>query len=444
MTDHLRTPPHSIMAEQSVLGGLMLENRMWPAVSEILCTDAFYYQSHRAIYAAMEELEDKRQPIDLVTLAEQLEKTSKIEQVGGLQYLTQLADQTPSAANIIVYAKSVREHADLRQLIAIGSQISQASFGQAPIIDIINEAESAFLKLTEKASDVGPRTISEIAGAGYLDELENRATGAMRGLQTGFVDFDRLTNGMRPGQLIVLAARPGLGKSTLALNIAEHLAIKHQEPALMFSLEMSKDEIMDRLIASVGRIPLDEILQGNLDGGDFSGAMQAINGAPLYIDDGGGLYINLIRARALRIKRKHGLSLLIVDYLQLVRAKAESRFQEVSEVSRALKALAKELSVPIIALSQLNREVETRTSGEPRLSDLRESGQLEQDADLVTFLYREGLSTDVVTWVIGKQRNGRTGKVHLAARLQYSRFDNYTGRIVTPVPQKAVYNYEDN
>ncbi|MCU7844694.1 MAG: replicative DNA helicase [Candidatus Thiodiazotropha sp. (ex Monitilora ramsayi)] len=445
MTDHLRTPPHNTMSEQAVLGGLMIENRMWPSVSEIIGTVHFYRQDHRTIFATMEELETKRQPIDLVTLAGQLEKIGKLEEVEGLQYLTQLAEQTPSAANIIAYAKSVREHADRRKLIGIGSQITEAAFSQAPTIEIVNDAEAAFLKLTEQASDVGPRTISEIAGDGYLDELEKRTTGATRGLPTGFIDFDRLTNGMRPGQLIVIAGRPGLGKSTLALNIAENLAIKDHEPALVFSLEMSREEIVDRLIASVGSIPLDEILQGNLDRGNFSGAIQAVNGAPLYIDDGGGLYINQIRARALRIKRKHGLSLLVIDYLQLVRAKAESRFQEVSEVSRALKALAKELRVPVIALSQLNRDIESRPNGKPRLSDLRESGQLEQDADLIGFLYREDIKADVdvVTWAIEKQRNGPTGKVHLAARLQYSRFDNYAGRIVTPLPPKDFYNYEN-
>jgi replicative DNA helicase len=247
---------------------------------------------------------------------------------------------------------------------------------------------------------------------------------------------------MRPGQLIVIAARPGLGKSTLALNIAEHLTINHRLPALIFSLEMSEAEIMDRLVSSVGKIPLDELLQGNLENGNFSSATKTINESSLYIDDSGGLYINQIHARALRIKRKHGLSLVVVDYLQLVRAKAESRFQEVSEVSRALKSLAKELNVPIIALSQLNRDIESRPGGRPRLSDLRESGQLEQDADLVTFLFRENLDTDVdvVTWAIEKQRNGPTGKVHLAAHLEYARFDNYTGQITTPVPPKD-FNY---
>jgi replicative DNA helicase len=430
------------MAEQSVLGGLLLENRMWPAVNEIIEADDFYRQDHRTIFTTMEELENKRQPIDLVTVSEHLEQTNKIEEIGGLQYLTQLAEQTPSTANIIAYAKSVRENSDRRKLIAIGSQISEASFSQTPIIETINEAESAFLKLTENTSDAGPRAISEIVKDGYLDELENRAEGTTRGLSTGFIHYDQLTNGMRPGQLIVIAARPGLGKSTLALNIAEHLTINHRLPALIFSLEMSEAEIMDRLVSSVGKIPLDELLQGNLENGNFSSATKTINESSLYIDDSGGLYINQIRARALRIKRKHGLSLVVVDYLQLVRAKAESRFQEVSEVSRALKSLAKELNVPIIALSQLNRDIESRPGGRPRLSDLRESGQLEQDADLVTFLFRENLDTDVdvVTWAIEKQRNGPTGKVHLAAHLEYARFDNYTGQITTPVPPKD-FNY---
>ncbi len=443
MIDTLRTPPHSIMAEQSVIGGLLIENRMWPAVSEIIGADDFYRQDHRAIFTAMVELEDKRQSIDLVTVSEHLEKSGNIEEVGGIPYLKRLADETPGAANIRAYARSVREHADRRKLISIGSQIIESTYGKASPSEIVNDAESAFVKLTEKNSDSGPQAISEIVEAGYLIELENRATGATRGLATGFVDFDRLINGMRPGQLIVMAARPRLGKSTLALNIAENLAIKHQQTALVFSLEMAKDEILDRLTASYGRIPLDDIRKGNVDSGNFSDVMQKAKTAPLYIDESGGLYINQIRARALRIKRKHGLSLLIIDYLQLVRAKAESRFQEVSEVSRSLKALAKELKVPIIALSQLNRDIESRPGGKPRLSDLRESGQIEQDADIVTFLYRENIKTDidVVTWAIEKQRNGPTGQIHLAARLNYAKFENYSGPIDIPAPSPTKFEY---
>jgi replicative DNA helicase len=430
------------MAEQSVLGGLMIDNQMWPAVSEILGSDDFYLKANQTIYSAMANLEDKRQPIDPLTVGEHLEKSGKIEESGGIPYLVQLADQTPGAANIIAYARSVREHADRRSLIGIGSQIVEAAFSLTPTIEIVNDAEAAFLRLTEQTPDCGPRTVSEIAGAGYLMELEDRATGTTRGLPTGFNDFDRLTNGLRPGQLIVIAARPGLGKSTLALNIAENFAIKQQKPVLVFSLEMTESDIMDRLICSVGRISLDNVLRGELDDGDFRGAMQAINEAPLYIDDDGGLYINQVRTRSLRTKRKHGLSLLIVDYLQLVRAKAESRFQEVSEVSRALKALAKELKVPVIALSQLNREIESRPNGKPRLSDLRESGQLEQDADLVTFLYREKLEADgdVITWEVAKQRQGTTGTVHLTAQLKYARFDNHIGRIKFPSPPNQ-YEY---
>jgi replicative DNA helicase len=430
------------MAEQSVLGGLMIENRIWPSVSEILGPDDFYLQAHRIIFTAMTTLEEMRQPIDLVTVGERLETTREIEEIGGMPYLVQLVDQTPGAANIIAYSRSVREHAGRRKLISISSQITEAAFSQAPAIEIVNDAESAFMNLTENASEGGPLAISELAGTEYLMELENRATGSARGLTTGFIDFDKLTNGLRPGQLIVIAARPGLGKSTLALNIVENLALKCNEPSLLFSLEMSQDEILDRLISSVGHIPLDDILKGNVDSGDFSGANTKIRTAPIFIDESGGLFINQIRARALRIKRKHGLSLLVVDYLQLVRAKAESRFQEVSEVSRALKALAKELKVPIIALSQLNRDIESRPGGKPRLSDLRESGQLEQDADLVTFLYRENIKADcdVVTWAIEKQRSGPTGVVRLAAMLNYSRFDNFAGRIDTQAsPSKFEY-----
>ncbi|MCG8092870.1 MAG: replicative DNA helicase, partial [Candidatus Thiodiazotropha endolucinida] len=387
MTDHyLHCPPHNTQAECAVIGGVLLSNTKFPVVTEILQAEDFYLKVHQDIFRAMLDLDAKRQPIDLVTLAGQLEAAGKIEDVGGIPYLTQIADQTPSAANIRAYARSVKENSVRRQLIGVGSSIVEAATSRTDPIDIVNDAETVFVKLTEQQSESGPRLISEIADDGYLDELDSRSTSQNRGLLTGFVDFDKLTRGLRPGQFVVIAARPSLGKTTLALNISENVAIRLQKTVLVFSLEMERSELLDKLVSSTGQIPLADVLGGVLSGGNLSEAIGSIKKAPLFIDDTGGLFINQIRARALRIKRKHGLSMVIVDYLQLVRAKAETRFQEVSEISRALKALAKELQVPIIALSQLSRDIESRPGGRPRLSDLRESGQLEQDADLVAFL----------------------------------------------------------
>ncbi|MEW8051320.1 MAG: replicative DNA helicase [Candidatus Thiodiazotropha endolucinida] len=444
MTDQLRGPPNSIQAESAVLGGLLLSNARLPVVTEILQAEDFYRQAHQDIFRTMLNLDAERQPIDLVTLSRQLEKTGKIEDVGGLPYLQRLAEETPSAANIHAYAKSVKESAVRRQLISIGSSIIEAATSQAYPADIVNDAEAAFVKLTEKQAESGPRRISEIASGGYLEALDNRSTGTNSGLPTEFIDFDKLTHGLRPGQFVVIAARPSMGKTTLALNIVENMALRNSHPVLLFSLEMEQSEIIDKIVSSIGKIPLSDVLQGDLKEGNFCEALDAINSAPIFIDDSGGLFINQIRARALRIKRKHGLNMVVVDYLQLIRAKAETRFQEVSEISRSLKVLAKELRVPIVALSQLNRDIESRPSGRPRLSDLRESGQLEQDADIVAFLYRENLNTDgeVVTLEIAKQRNGPTGKIHLASRLEYSRFDNYIGRVEIPGPTHKAFEYK--
>lgn len=442
MTD-LRTPPHNLLAEQAVIGGLLLDNKKWPAVIEVISPDDFYNRANQIIFTAMAELERRRQPIDLLTVAGYLDKVGQIEGVGGVPTLTQLADQTPSAANIISYARSVSEQSVRRQLIGVGSSIIEAATSLTAPIDIVNSAEAEFVKLTEKQAESGPRQISEIANSGYLEALDSRSTGTNRGLVTGFIDFDKLTNGLRPGQFIVIAARPSMGKTTLALNIVENMALRNNHPVLLFSLEMEQSEIIDKIVSSIGKIPLSDVLQGDLKEGNFCEALAAINSAPIFIDDSGGLFINQIRARALRIKRKHGLSMVVVDYLQLIRAKAETRFQEVSEISRSLKALAKELRVPIVALSQLNRDIESRPSGRPRLSDLRESGQLEQDADIVAFLYRENLNSDgeVITLELAKQRNGPTGRLYLASRFEYSRFDNYIGQVEIPQPTHTAFEY---
>jgi replicative DNA helicase len=447
MTDYLHTPPNNLQAERAVLGGLMLENRMWPAVREILSESDFYVRTNQIIFAVMEKLDSQHQPIDVVTLGSHLEKTGMIDDIGGLPYLMQLAEETPSAANCRAYAKAVRESSNRRKLIAIGSQLIESATGQTSPFEIMTEAESQFLKLSDMKTDNGPLSFSDVLTQGYMVELENRTTGVSRGIATGFPDLDRLTNGLRPGQLVVIAGRPSMGKSTFALNIAENMAINSGDPVLFFSLEMERNELIDKVIASQTKIPLENLLKGNLDDHDLGSTIAVLNKSPLYIDDTGGLFINQIRARALRTKRKYGLSLLIVDYLQLIRAKAESRLQEVSEISRSLKALAKELGIPVIALSQLNRGLEQRPDKRPMMSDLRETGQIEQDADLVAFIYRDEIYSpntkhkNIAELIISKQRNGPTGTIYLATRLEESRFENHTGPIDHLTQRPTHYEY---
>ncbi|MCG7932632.1 MAG: replicative DNA helicase [Candidatus Thiodiazotropha lotti] len=447
MIDHIHTPPNNLQAERAVLGGLMLENRMWPAVCEILSSADFYTPAHQLIFTGMEKLDHQKKPIDMVTLADQLERSEDIEIAGGLAYLVRLAEETPSAANCRAYAQAVRESSDRRKLITIGSQLIETATGPASPFEIMTEIESQFLKLTDSKTGSDPLAISEALTQGYMVELENRTTGVSHGLVTGFLDLDRLTSGLRPGQLVVIAGRPSMGKSTLAINIAENIAIKQGNPVLIFSLEMEQNELIDKLTASQAKIPLQNLLNGNLDDYDLGGAVAQLNRSPLYIDDTGGLFINQIRARALRTKRKYGLSLLIVDYLQLIRAKAESRLQEVSEISRSLKALAKELGIPVIALSQLNRGLEQRPDKRPMMSDLRETGQIEQDADLVVFVYRDEVYSpnskhkNIAELIISKQRNGPTGKVYLTTRLEESRFENHLGPVDDITPCHTSFKY---
>lgn len=431
-----RIPPHSTQAENSVIGGLLLDNRAIDPVSEILGENDFYFRENREIFQFILKLASRKEPFDVITLSEAMVEAGKDVDGSTLAYLSALAKDTPSAANILSYARIVRDKADKRNLISIGSRIIEDATGEATTGEIISTVESEFLALTEHRESAGPVLASELL-QDYFAEMTEREDGKPAGTLTGFVDFDRLTKGLRPGQLVILAARPAMGKTALALNIAEYVAVTNKQPALFFSLEMAKNELLDRLHSSVSGIPLGNLLDGNLDGGDFAAASLKINQGKLIIDESGGLFNLQIRSRARRIKRKHGLKLIIVDYLQLVRAKSERRFDEVSEVSRSLKALAKELRVPILALSQLSRDIESRHDKKPRLSDLRESGQLEQDADLVSFLWRNPDTPGVVEWLIEKQRNGPTGKVHLADQLDRVRFQDHVGEVKIPAPHRG-------
>lgn len=437
MINNIKIPPHNLQAERAVLGGLMIDNQKWPVISEIINASDFYNRGNRDIYSAMTDLENKRLPIDIVTLGEHLERTGKISDIGGLETLVSIAEETPSAANIVTYARSVKDKSNRRQIIAACTQTIEQISGPATANEIITDTESKLLKLTDSSNNNKPVSLTHALAQGYIDDLDRRATGEIKGVMSGFIDLDKLTNGFRPGQLIVIAGRPAMGKTTLALNIAENVAINEQLPVLLFSLEMEQTEIIDRILSSQGRIQLQHIISGKLNSYDIGATMENISGAPLYIDDTGAVSINQIRARAIRIKRKHGLSMIVLDYLQLVRAKAESRFQEVSEISRSLKALAKELDVPVIALSQLNRGLEQRRNKRPILSDLRESGQIEQDADLISFIYRDEVYNDdspnvgITEVIVGKQRNGPIGTVYLSSHLEVSRFESYAGPIMS-------------
>lgn len=425
----LRIPPHSLPAEQAVLGTLLLEHaRAWPVVSDVVTAEAFFDRRHALTFAAIARLSDRHTAVDVVTVADELERTGELPEVGGLAFVGDLANNAPPGVNVRAHAEIVREHAKRREVIRIASAaIERAYKGKAPD-QVVTDTESAFLTMSEHSAAGGPRSLDTILRGGYVAELEARAQGRSRGLTTGFSDLDRMVNGLRPQQFVVIAARPGEGKTTVAGNIVEHVAVRLGEPVLFFSLEMSEAELVDRFASSLSGVPLSSILDGDVSDPAFLPAIARLKDAPLHIDDSPALYAAQIRARALRMKRQHGLSLVVIDYLQLVCAKAESRFDEVSAISRAFKALAKELRCPVIALSQLNRMSERRIDKRPVKEDLRESGQIEQDADLICLLYRdpklvEGLSV----LELAKQRNGPTGRVILAAQLDRVRFRSHAG-----------------
>ena len=423
----------------------MLSNQHWDGIAERVIAEDFYTFAHKAIFQTMEELMRNQTPIDLITLDQALKAKGISDSVGGFAYLADLSNNTPNAINILAYAEIVREKAILRELIAVGNRIAENSYSPKgkDIKMVLDEAEREVFAIAEKrsSSTEGPQNVisvleSTIARIDTLSKLENHS--GVTGVTTGFVDLDKKTAGLQPSDLIIVAARPSMGKTTFAMNLCENAAMASDKPVLVFSLEMPAEQIMMRMIASLARVDQTKIRTGqNLDETEWSkiasvfGMFKQKNN--LYIDDSYGLTPTELRSRARRVYRENGgLSMIMVDYLQLMRAPAfsDNRTLEIAEISRSLKALAKELEVPVIALSQLNRTLEQRADKRPVNSDLRESGSIEQDADLIMFIYRDEVYNDnsedkgVAEIIIGKQRNGPIGRVRLAFNGQFSRFDN--------------------
>ena len=442
MTDprypNARTPPYSLDAEQAVLGALMLSEEAYFKISDKVVADDFYRQDHRIIFTAIAALKEKGQPCDAVTLGEWLESRGKDAEIGGSAYLIELASTTPSAANIKAYADIVREKSILRQLIEVGTDIVNDGYqpeGRSSS-EVLEKAEQDVFRIAEAGSR-GRQGFVRINGAlkDAFEVLQQRYTnrGQLTGLPTGFRDLDDMTSGLQPSDLIILAARPAMGKTSLALNIAQTSAIKTKKAAAVFSMEMSAPQLAFRLMSSLGRIDQGRLKTGNLEDEDWprvTSAITLLSEAKIFIDDTAALSPIELRSRARRLAREHDLGVLVIDYLQLMQVPGnkENRATEISEISRSLKALAKELNVPVIALSQLNRSLESRTDKRPVMADLRESGAIEQDADIILFIYRdeyynkESAEKGVAEVIIGKHRNGPTGSVKLAFMGQYTLF----------------------
>ncbi len=439
----VRTPPHSIEAEQSVLGGLLLDNAAWDRIADMVRAEDFYRHDHRLIFQHISRLIDQSRPADAVTVFESLQTAGKADDAGGLTYLNALAQNTPSAANIRRYGEIVRDRAVLRLLVSVGDEIATTALNPQgkETKTILDEAESKVFQIAEQGArgrqgfvEMEPLLTKVVE---RIQELFERANPSdVTGVPTGFADIDRMTSGLQPGDLIIVAGRPSMGKTAYALNIAEHVAIKQGLPVAVFSMEMGAGQLALRMLSSVGRINQQRLRTGRLEDGDWPKLTEAIremHDAQLFIDETPALNSLELRARARRLARTCGkLGLIVIDYLQLMSAASlgENRATEISEISRSLKALAKELQVPVVALSQLNRTVEQRTDKRPVMSDLRESGAIEQDADVIFALYREEFynpdTTDkgVAEVLILKQRNGPTGRVNLRFAGENTRFDN--------------------
>ncbi len=447
---NLRIPPHSLEAEQAVLGGLMLDNEAWDQVADLVTDDDFYRQDHRLLFRSILQLANNETPFDVVTLSEHLSKIGELENAGGMPFLGALANNTPSAANIKAYATIVRENSVRRQLIHVGTQISDGGFqtdGRSTE-ELLDSSE----KLVFEIADKGARTRQSFVNIKDLltkavDRIDTlfQQGDSITGVSTGYNDFDEMTSGLQSSDLIIVAGRPSMGKTTFAVNIAENAAIKNGLSVAIFSMEMPGDQLAMRMISSLGRIDQHRLRTGKLDDDDWprlTSAVGLLSEAKLFIDDSPALSPTDLRARCRRLKREHDLDLIVIDYLQLMQVTGhkENRVGEISEISRMLKTLAKEMKVPVIALSQLNRSLEQRPNKRPVMSDLRESGAIEQDADVIVFIYRDEVynedSNDKGTAeiIIGKQRNGPIGSVRLTFLGQFTRFENFI---------HDAYNHED-
>lgn len=443
--DYLRVPPHSIEAEQSVLGGLLLDNNAWDRIADVLEEGDFYRFDHKLIWQHILRLINLSRPADVVTVHESLSNAGKADDVGGLAYLNALAHNTPSAANIRRYAEIVRERSILRKLVSVADEIAAAAFEPQgkEARELLDHAEGLVFKIAQEGAR-GSSTFHEIQPlltkvVERIDELYHREGGSdITGVPTGFHDLDRMTSGFQPGDLIVVAGRPSMGKTSLSMNIAEHVAIEQGLPVAVFSMEMGAVQLAMRMLGSVGMIDQHRMRTGKLTADDWprlTHAVQKVQEAQIYIDETPGLTSTEVRGRARRLARQCGqLGLIVIDYMQLMSASSASanRTAEISEISRSLKGLAKELNCPLVALSQLNRSLEQRPNKRPIMSDLRESGAIEQDADLILFIYRDEVynpdSPDKGTAeiIIGKQRNGPIGTVRLTFQGASTRFLNYS------------------
>ncbi len=437
----LRQPPHSVEAEQSLLGGVMLDPGAWDRVADVVTANDFYRADHRLIYKALAKLVDRGQELDAVAVGDQLARQNALDDAGGHAYLVEIVEATASAANIRAYAAIVRENSILRQLVEVGGAIASSVFdGEGSTVDeLVDRAESRVFEIADrgqgrnaefvKVEDVLPDALDVIDTLTHSD-------GGITGLTTGFDKMDALTGGLQPGELVVIAGRPSMGKTALAVNIAENAAIGNKVPTAIFSMEMSAEQLAFRMIKSVGRVKDNDLRKEQftpVTASRIESAVGLLSEAPIFIDDTAAMTPTEVRARARRLKREHKIGLVVIDYLQLMRVAgaAENRVAEMSEISRALKALAKELDLPVIALSQLNRGVELRTDKKPFMSDLRDSGSIEQDADMVVLIYREEYYNQetprkgIADIIIGKQRNGPTGDFQLTFLGEHTRFEDF-------------------
>ncbi len=442
--DLIKLPPHSVEAEQSVLGGLLLDNAAWDKIADLISESDFYRGDHRLIWRHISKLIEHSRPADVITVSESLESTKELDSIGGLAYLGALAQNTPSAANIRRYGEIVRERAVMRKLAQVGTDIADAAYNPMgkEAGQLLDEAESKVFAISEEGArgkqgflDMPPLLTKVVE---RIDMLYNRDNPSdITGVPTGFTDLDKMTSGLQPGDLVIIAGRPSMGKTSLAINMAEHVALEAGLPVGIFSMEMGASQLVMRMLGSVGRLDQHKVRTGRLADEDWrrlTDAVGRLNEAPIHIDETAALNALELRARARRLHRQYGrLGLIVVDYIQLMSASSqgENRATEISEISRSLKALAKELSVPVIALSQLNRSLEQRPNKRPVMSDLRESGAIEQDADVILFIYRDEVynpdspEKGKAEVIIGKQRNGPIGTVTMVFQGEYTRFANF-------------------